>query len=96
MKLKREYRSDLADTLDLVITGALYGRGRRVGRYGALLLGAYDSKFDMFRSTCKVGTGFTDQLLEQFYNNLEIISLHIGMHGWIQKWKWTYGLNQRS
>ena len=71
VKLKREYRSDLADTLDLVITGALYGRGRRVGRYGALLLGAYDSKFDMFRSTCKVGTGFTDQLLEQFYNNLE-------------------------
>ncbi|HEY6884828.1 MAG TPA: ATP-dependent DNA ligase [Nitrososphaeraceae archaeon] len=71
LKLKREYRSDIADTLDLVITGALYGRGRRVGRYGALLLGAYDSKFDMFRSTCKVGTGFTDQLLEELYNNLE-------------------------
>ena len=37
-KLKREYGSDLTDTLDLVIVGALYGRGRRVGRYGALLL----------------------------------------------------------
>ncbi|MFL6461940.1 MAG: ATP-dependent DNA ligase [Nitrososphaeraceae archaeon] len=71
VKLKREYRSDLADTLDLVIVGALYGRGRRVGKYGALLLAAYDSKCDIFRSTCKVGTGFTDQLLEQFYNNLE-------------------------
>jgi DNA ligase-1 len=71
LKLKREYRSDIADTLDLVITGALYGRGRRVGRYGALLLGAYDSKSDIFRSTCKVGTGFTDQLLEELYNNLE-------------------------
>ena len=34
MKLKREYRSELADTLDLVIVGALYGRGRRVGKYG--------------------------------------------------------------
>src|SRR5919198_1663261 len=71
VKLKREYRSDLADTLDLVIVGALYGRGRRVGKYGALLLAAYDPKCDIFRSTCKVGTGFTDQLLEQFYNNLE-------------------------
>ena len=38
IKLKREYRNDLTDTLDLVIVGALYGRGRRVGKYGALLL----------------------------------------------------------
>jgi DNA ligase 1 len=57
--------------LDLVIVGALYGRGRRVGKYGALLLAAYDSKADMFRSTCKVGTGFTDSHLEHFYKNLE-------------------------
>lgn len=71
VKLKREYRSDLADTLDLVIIGALYGRGRRVGKYGALLLAAYDSKSDIFRSTCKVGAGFTDQHLEQFFDNLE-------------------------
>ncbi len=71
VKLKREYRSELADTLDLVIVGALYGRGRRVGKYGALLLAAYDHKSDMFRSVCKVGTGFTDKSLEDFYNNLE-------------------------
>jgi DNA ligase 1 len=71
VKLKREYRSELADTLDLVIVGALYGRGRRVGKYGALLLAAYDRKSDMFRSVCKVGTGFTDKSLEDFYSNLE-------------------------
>ena len=71
VKLKREYRSELADTLDLVIVGALYGRGRRVGKYGALLLAAYDHKSDMFRSVCKVGTGFTDKSLEDFYSNLE-------------------------
>jgi DNA ligase-1 len=71
IKLKREYQSELADTLDLVIVGALYGRGRRVGKYGALLLAAYDSASDIFRSTCKVGTGFTDKDLEGFYINLE-------------------------
>jgi DNA ligase-1 len=71
IKLKREYRSDLADTLDLVIVGALYGRGRRVGKYGALLLAVYDPKADLFRSTCKVGTGFTDQHLQDLYSNLE-------------------------
>lgn len=76
IKVKREYRSELADTLDLVIVGALYGRGRRVGKYGALLLAAYDEYQDLFRSVSKVGTGFTDQHLESFYNTLE--SLRIG------------------
>ena len=71
VKLKREYRSDLADTLDLVIVGALHGRGRRAGKYGALLLAAYDQKADIFRSVTKVGTGFTDEHLMQFYQNLE-------------------------
>ena len=71
IKLKREYRSDLVDTLDLVIVGAIFGRGRRVGKYGALLLAAYDPITDMFKSSCKVGTGFTDQHLEEFYKKLE-------------------------
>jgi DNA ligase-1 len=71
VKLKREYRSDLADTLDLVIVGALHGRGRRAGMYGALLLAAYDEKADMFQSVSKVGTGFTDVHLDHFYKELE-------------------------
>jgi DNA ligase-1 len=71
VKLKREYTSDLVDTLDLVIVGALHGRGRRVGKYGALLLAAYDHNTDMFRSVTKVGTGFTDLHIEQFYKELE-------------------------
>ncbi|HEY7734258.1 MAG TPA: ATP-dependent DNA ligase [Nitrososphaera sp.] len=70
VKLKREYRSELADTLDLVIVGALHGRGRRAGKYGALLLAAYSPKDDMFQSATKVGTGFTDAHLEQFYKDL--------------------------
>ncbi len=71
VKLKREYRSDLVDTLDLVIIGALHGRGRRTGKYGALLLAAYDQEADMFRSVTKVGTGFSDVHIEQFYQELE-------------------------
>ena len=71
VKLKREYQLELADTLDLVIVGALYGRGRRVGKYGALLLAAYDAKADLFRSTTKVGTGFSDESLARFFKDLE-------------------------
>jgi DNA ligase-1 len=71
IKLKREYRSEIADTLDLVIVGAFYGRGRRVGKYGAYLLAAYDKDEDIFRSICKVGTGFTDEDLANFYSMLK-------------------------
>ncbi len=70
LKLKREYRNELGDSLDLVVVGAFYGRGRRTGRYGALLLSAYDPETDTFPSICKVGTGFTDESLDQFYQIL--------------------------
>jgi DNA ligase-1 len=66
IKLKREYRSELKDTLDLVIVGAFHGRGRRAGKYGAFLLAAYDKDVDTFRTVCKIGTGFTDEDLEGF------------------------------
>jgi len=71
MKLKKEYDADLVDTLDLVIIGALFGKGRRTGKYGALLLAIYDSDTDSFPSVCKVGTGFTDEVLETIYNELK-------------------------
>jgi len=60
IKLKRDYRTELSDTLDLVVVGALAGRGRRAGVYGALLLAAYDPDADVFRTVCKCGTGFSD------------------------------------
>jgi DNA ligase-1 len=60
IKLKRDYRTELSDTLDLAVVGALYGRGRRTGVYGALLLAAYDPTADVFRTVSKCGTGFSD------------------------------------
>ena len=43
IKLKRDYRTELSDTADLVVIGAFAGRGRRTGVYGAVLLAAYDA-----------------------------------------------------
>jgi DNA ligase-1 len=60
IKLKRDYRTELADTVDLVVVGAFAGRGRRRGVYGALLLAAYDPDADVFRTVSKCGTGFSD------------------------------------
>ncbi len=61
IKYKRDYKSEMIDTVDLVAVGAFYGRGKRGGTYGALLMAAYDPDADMFRTVCKVGTGFTDE-----------------------------------
>ncbi len=60
IKLKRDYRTELSDTLDLVVVGAFWGRGRRKGMYGALLLAAYNPETDTFPTVCKCGTGFSD------------------------------------
>lgn len=66
IKLKREYRSELTDTLDLVVIGGFHGRGRRAGTLGTYLLAAYDSRAGTFQTTCKIGTGFTDDDLLKF------------------------------
>ncbi len=71
IKWKREYQSELTDTIDLTIVGAFHGRGRRAGKYGAFLLATYDKEADMFRTACKCGTGFTDEDLERFPKLLE-------------------------
>ena len=63
IKFKKEYSAALNDTLDLVIVGAFAGRGKRAGAYGALLMAAYDKAKDMFRTVCKLGTGFDDATL---------------------------------
>jgi len=70
LKLKREYRNELGDSLDLVVIGAYFGKGRRTGRYGTLLLATYNPEKDNFPSICKVGTGFTDESLDQLYQIL--------------------------
>ncbi len=60
IKLKRDYRTELSDTVDLVIVGAFAGRGRRAGTYGAVLLAAYDPDAELYRTVTKCGTGFSD------------------------------------
>ena len=60
IKLKRDYRTELADTVDLVVVGAYAGRGRRRGTYGAVLLAAYDPEAETYQTVGRCGTGFSD------------------------------------
>lgn len=61
IKYKREYKSEMTDTVDLVVVGAFHGRGKRAGTYGALLLATYSPQKDIFETVTKCGTGFTDE-----------------------------------
>jgi DNA ligase-1 len=65
IKYKRDYRSEMKDTVDLVVVGAFHGRGKRAGTYGALLLATYNKKADVFETVTKCGTGFTDKDLAE-------------------------------
>lgn len=71
IKYKREYKTEMIDTIDTVIVGALMGRGRRAGTYGAILVAVYDQDQDMFRTISKVGTGFSDTALEEMPERLK-------------------------
>jgi len=71
VKLKRSYQSKMIEPVDLVVVGAFMGRGRRAGTYGALLVAAYDHEADVFRTVCKVGSGFTDEELKALPEKLK-------------------------
>ncbi|MFQ5999298.1 MAG: ATP-dependent DNA ligase, partial [Candidatus Bathyarchaeia archaeon] len=71
IKYKRDYKSEMTDTVDLVVVGAFHGRGKRAGTYGALLLAAYDPEEDMFKTVTKCGTGFTDEDLKKLPKMME-------------------------
>lgn len=71
IKLKRDYRAELTDTLDLVVVGALYGRGRKGGLLSSFLMAIYDDEKDVFKTICKVGTGFKDEDLLQMNKMLK-------------------------
>ncbi|HOE52609.1 MAG TPA: ATP-dependent DNA ligase [Methanomassiliicoccales archaeon] len=63
IKYKKEYRSEMTDTVDLVVVGAFAGRGKRRGLYGALLMATYDPATDTFQTVSKLGSGFDDAAL---------------------------------
>ncbi|HVF68985.1 MAG TPA: ATP-dependent DNA ligase [Xanthomonadales bacterium] len=62
VKLKRHSSGELQDTIDTVILGYIFGKGKRTAfGAGALLVGVYDKDRDEFVSVSKIGTGLTDE-----------------------------------
>jgi DNA ligase-1 len=71
IKWKESYASNLSDTVDLVVVGAYAGKGKRGGTYGALLCASYNHDKDVYQTACKLGSGFSDEQLENLPDKLK-------------------------
>lgn len=74
----------VGDSCDLVVVGAYYGKGKRTNVYGAFLLACYDPDSENFQTTCKIGTGFSEQTLLDLYALLKPLELEGGKRSDIQ------------
>lgn len=76
VKLKRHSAGELHDTIDCVILGYIFGKGKRSGfGAGSLLVGVYDQKKDMFVTVSKIGTGLTDIEWQEVHKRADKISV---------------------
>ena len=70
LKVKKDYLSGIGDSLDLVVLGGYFGKGKRTSVYGAFLLASHNAAKDTYETVCNIGTGFSEALLEELHAEL--------------------------
>jgi len=76
VKLKRHTSGELNDTVDLVLLGYYFGKGKRAEfGVGALLAGVYDAEKDRFATITKLGTGLSDAEWRQIHERADKLQL---------------------
>ena len=71
LKLKSLEGGKLKDTIDVVIIGAFYGKGRRTGVYGTYIGAVYESENDNYIAFTRFFSGLTDELSETLTKDME-------------------------
>ncbi len=72
IKLKRSYKGELTDTLDVCIVGYYFGKGKRAQfGIGAILVAVYEPDDDCFETISRIGTGFSEEQLKQLKELLD-------------------------
>ncbi|KAF2145610.1 uncharacterized protein K452DRAFT_283961 [Aplosporella prunicola CBS 121167] len=70
LKVKKDYLSGVGDSLDLVVLGAYFGKGKRTSVYGAFTLACYNAATETYETICNIGTGFSDEMLASLHAQL--------------------------
>lgn len=75
LKVKKDYLAGAGDSLDLVVLGAYYGKGKRTSVYGAFLLACYNTKTEQYETLCNIGTGFSEAVLSELHDTLSPLAI---------------------
>lgn len=93
VKLKRHSDGELHDTIDCVVLGYIYGKGKRAAfGAGALLVGLYDKKQDQFVTVTRIGTGLSDdewRSIKEKTKGLEVDHKPARVHSFITPSVWV-------
>ncbi len=76
IKHKFDYTTGFADSYDFVIVGGFYGKGRRSGTIGTILMAAYNPEEERYETVCKLGSGFSDEDLVRLTE--ELLKIKVG------------------
>jgi len=71
IKMKGLEGGKLKDSVDVVLVGAFYGRGRRKGVYGTYIGAVYDPINDIFEAFTRIASGWTDEIMELLKKEME-------------------------
>jgi DNA ligase-1 len=72
VKMKRSYNQQMSDTVDCVIVGYYFGKGKRASwGLGSLLVSVYDKANDTFPTVTRVASGLSDEGWQELCRRLE-------------------------
>ncbi|KAF7655900.1 hypothetical protein LDENG_00048330 [Lucifuga dentata] len=77
LKVKKDYLNEgaMADTADLVVLGAFYGKGSNGGIMSSFLMGCYDPDSKKWCTVTKCSGGYDDATLARLQKELDVIKI---------------------